>query len=46
MKKNVFILIVGLQILFACKDDTFINEQIGNNPPNISKTTALSFKLR
>lgn len=26
MKKNVFILIVGLQILFACKDDTFINE--------------------
>ena len=38
MKKNVIILIVfGLPILFACKDDTFINEQIENSQPNTSK---------
>lgn len=38
MKKNVLILIVfGLPILFACKDDTFINEQIENSQSNISK---------
>mgnify|MGYP006980312397 FL=1 len=45
MKKNVFILIVGLPILIACKDDTFINEQIGNNPPNISKTVLDSMDI-
>ena len=45
MKKNVFILIVWWQILFACKDDTFINEQIGNNPPNISKTVLDSMDI-
>lgn len=45
MKKNVFILIVGLQILFACKDDTFINEHRKNNPPNISKTVLDSMDI-
>lgn len=45
MRKNVFILIIGLSILFACKDDTFVNEQIGNDPPNISKTVLDSMDI-
>lgn len=46
MKKNVLILIVfGLPILFACNDDTLINEQIDNGQPNTSKVVLDSMDI-
>lgn len=39
-------MVLGLSILFAaCKDDIFINEQIGDDLPNISETVLDSIDI-
>jgi len=46
MKKSVFILMVlGLSMLLACKDDTLVNEQMENGLTDISKTVLDSMDI-